>query len=195
MDFDFALWLGITTIFSVAAIVFAKHHEKLEAEAIASGDLIIIKANPKRAWPSLLRWVLPLAPLLMFSMWSNKKSLECSHFFNVNLAYIQISIYVFVMPLIMTMLSYNVWQTAKKSLKNGFFPPTDEAYIVDTKVLSIKLKRVKRKIYFTLYFLPFFTLFFYGISLFFYKWQHVDSGYASVKKTLEKKCLVIKHYP
>jgi hypothetical protein len=195
MDFDFKLWLGLTLVLSVLAYIFIKHYEKLEADAIVSGDLIVIKANPRKAWPSLLKWVLPLAPLLIFTMWSKRKPLECSHFLDVNLAYIQLVIYIFVLPIIMTLLSYYAWQIAKKSLKDGFFPPANHFYLTDTKVLSISLKRVKRKIYFTLYFLPFFTLFFYGISVFFYQKLHVDKGYTFVESNFEKKCLFIKHYP
>ena len=134
-------------------------------------------------------------PLIAFIVWTHKKPMDCSQLFNINVVYIQYSLLVFFMPLLLTGVFIYQWRVAKKSLKNGFFPPTNDVYLFDTKALSIRLKRVKVRVYSLLYLLPIFTLIFCGVSFVMYQKLQLGRSYIVIEKQLEQKCLVIKHYP
>jgi len=196
MDFDFGLWLGVTAILSVVAIVFIKQQEKLAAEVIASGDLIVIKANPQKAWPIWLLNTILLSPLVVFTLWQDTvKPTACSRLFELNIDYLCLVLLIWGMPIIFSLIFYNNWLTAKKALKNGYFPPSDSICMFKTEARSLKLKKVRTQVYFIIYISPLFALAFYAISILFYTKLGFDRDYAVIEKSLESKCLVIKHYP
>ncbi len=199
MDFDIpfvALWVSITTIVSISLLLLVEKQELSRRQEVASGDLIEIKANPKKAWPIWLLNTILLSPLVFFIVWMDKvKPPECSRLFEVNFVYLCLAILVFVMPVIFTVLIYYIWKIAKKSLQNGYFPPSDSVCMFKTHALSLKLKRVKFKVFSILYVLPLVALLFYVISFGIYHKLSLDREYAAIGKSLESKCLVIKHYP
>lgn len=199
MDFDIpfvVLWASITAIVSISLLLLVDKKEFSHRQEIESGDLIIIKANPKKAWPIWLLNTVLLAPLVVFILWMDKvKPLECSRVFEVNFVYLCLAILVFVMPVIFTVLIYYNWKIAKKSLQNGYFPPSDSVCMFKTQALSLRLKRVKFKVFFILYISPFVAVFFYVASFNIYQKLQLDRSYTLIEKDLEKKCLVIKHYP
>ena len=189
---DWIVWLIVTAICSLIAVIAWRYVEKLQAEETPD-----IKGNPKKTWPIWVLNSLWLLPSLFFASWLKKLAHpECTHFMGFNVSYLVVILLFLLYPTITTVMLSQKWLEAKKALKTGFLPPLDSIYTFDTKAYSIKLRKTKNKLFLIFYISPLMLIGFYCGSFYVYqKFQLGTMDYEHQSSYLEKKCTAITSYP
>ena len=193
-DFIFLMFLGLITFVCGVAVFLIQKREKIERQqAIASGNLIVIKAQRGKALLRLALLMVGVLPIIVMTLLEpDKLKQACVKIFDMNMLSLMM-IYGGLFSFIFIIKVYVNITIAKKALVTGFFPPVDIVSLHDVGAFTGKFaaRKAKHQLFQSrlMQSLAFMLPLLLGYMLF------IKVNYFEVVQQLEHQCLSIKHYP
>jgi hypothetical protein len=192
-DFIVLMFWGVTFVCGVVPVFLIQKREKIERQqAIASGNLIVIKAQRGKA---LLRLALLMAGTLPFIAMTllepDKSKHACVKIFDINILSIMM-IYGVPFSFIFIIKVYVDINIAKKALVTGFFPPVDTISLHDVDAFTgeFAARKAKHQLFQARRMKP--LAFMLPLLL---GYMFIKVNYFEIFQQLEHQCLSVKHYP